>query len=173
MHKNCSFLWQVAVPGRAGGTNTGQVNLCRLCHGPCSAFDLPLASYKCFCPTWGFGRGPVFLRSYLLPLGLVFLPLELWQMICCGDDAGLCMAWLLGCGWGSSPLQAHGGNFAKPHPNEKRETRSLSLLSLVSRWRFCPFPDILSFLQLCHLFPRVGLIHHCKLSPLKAGLALL
>lgn len=162
----------MAVPGRAGGTNTGQVNLRRLCHCPCSTFDLPLASYKCFCPTWDSGRGPVFLRSYLVPLGF-FLPPELWQMICCGDDAGLCMGRLLGCDWGSSPLQAHGGNFAKPHPNEKRETRSQSLLSLVSRWGFCSFPDILSFLQLCHLFSGVGQIHHCKLFHLKAGLALL
>lgn len=176
MHKNCSFLWQVPVLGRGGGTNTRQVNLGRLCHSPCSTFDLPLDSCECFSPIWGVGRGPVFLRSYLLPLGLMFFAPELWQMICCADGASSAelSCWeALWCGWGSSPLQAHGGNFAKPHPNEKRETRSQSLLSLVSRLGFCSFPDILSSLQLCHLFSGVGLIHHCKLSQLKAGLALL
>lgn len=66
INKNCSFLWQVAVLVRGGGTNTGQMNLCRLCHSPCSSFDSPLASCK------GFGRGPGLLRSYLLPLGLIF-----------------------------------------------------------------------------------------------------
>lgn len=141
INKNCSFLWQVAVLGRGGGTNTGQMNLCRLCHSPCSSFDSPLASCK------GFGRGPGFLRSYLLPLGLIFfLPPELWQTICSTDDAALSCWGALWCGWGSSLLQAHGGNFAKPHPNEERETRSQSLLSLVSRWGFCSFPDILSSL---------------------------
>lgn len=43
INKNCSFLWQVAVFVRGGGTNTGQMNLCRLCHSPCSSFDSPLA----------------------------------------------------------------------------------------------------------------------------------
>lgn len=107
----------------------------------------------------------MFLSSYMLPLGLIFLPPELWPVICCTDDTALCsLAVSKSCclSWGSSPLQAHGGNSAKPHPSKKWETKLQTLLSLVIGWIFCSTPDILSSLQLCHLYSSVHLIHHCN-----------
>lgn len=73
IHRNCSFLRQGAVLGRGGGTNTGQVNLGRLCHSPCSTSDLLLDSSECFSTLGGLAGALCFSGvSYLLPLGLMF-----------------------------------------------------------------------------------------------------
>lgn len=96
IHKNCTFLWQVAVLGSGRGMNTRQVN----CAGSASALALLLTCLllptRAFAPLGGLAGALCFSGVTCSLLDWFFLPPELWQVICCVDDAGLCMAGLLG-----------------------------------------------------------------------------
>lgn len=149
-----------------------------LCRCPCSGFFTRLlfpTSAFAFDPRRGLVETPCFsvVRRCLLDR-FIFAPRAMAYHPPRRRYHALCsLAVCKSCGvcWRSSPLQAHGGNFVKPHPNKKGETKSQALLSRVIRWGFSSTPDILFSLQLCHLFSGVGLIRHCNYP--KAGFTLL
>lgn len=96
IHRNCSFLRQGGCAWEGGRHEHRAGEPGQALPQPLLYFWLASWFLWVLQPTWGFGRGPVFLRSYLCLLDWCFLPPELWQMMCCADGARICTAQLLG-----------------------------------------------------------------------------